>query len=82
MDEKTKKLLSELCTGWEVRVATLEVREVALVNAGNDTEANVVGMQCDTLRICADSLRQTMTDLRRMDNHEATIQKIITDSFR
>ena len=79
MDNKTNKLLNELCTAWEVRVAELEVREVALINSGNDSKAQLTGLQCDTLRVCSEALRQTMTDLNRMDKHENTITKMIMD---
>tara|TARA_R110000744_G_scaffold89619_4_gene174209 strand:+ start:2965 stop:3213 length:249 start_codon:yes stop_codon:yes gene_type:complete len=79
MDYKTKKLLEEVCTAWEDRVVELEVKEVGLLNDGQDSKANLVGMQTDTLRICSNTLRQAMLNLTRLDNHEKTIENLITN---
>ena len=79
MDEKTQRLLNQLATEWETKLAQLRTREVGLINGGNDTEAHVTGMTADTLDLCVTQLRETMTSLKRLDNHEQTITRMIMD---
>jgi len=79
MDEKTASLLNTLATEWETKLAELRVREVGLINGGQDTEAQITGLTADTLDLCITQLRETMTGLTRLQNHEDTITKMIMD---
>ena len=79
MDDKTANLLNALATEWETKLAQLRVKEVGLINGGNNTEAQITGLTADTLALCITQLRDTMTSLTRLQNHEQTITKMIMD---
>lgn len=79
MELRTQSKFNELATEWEVKVAELRTKEVAELNAGQDHKAHITGMTADTLEICIDQLRQTITDLRRVQNHETNMINMINN---
>jgi len=81
MDKFTESSLNTILTSWTEHAESLRNREVLLKCDGKDIESTAIGMVADQAEHDIKSLRDTITTLRRHDNHCKTMEKMVNNTY-